>query len=128
MDSITAREYVEALRRQGKKAFLEKDRVFWQESERFALERNPLPCLDVPSPRAIRSLLWRSRSLVATYVMPADGLHPANSWLYLCENRDYNLECLASPARHKARRAMPRVPLRVHRARCPLGTRGTAVL
>jgi len=106
MNPITAQEYVEDLRRQGKKAFLEKDRVFWQESERLALERHPLFCSDVPLPREIRSLLWRSCSLVAAYVMPADDAHPVNSWLYLCENRDYSLECLASPARRKARRAM----------------------
>jgi hypothetical protein len=106
MDPITAQGYVEALRRQGKKAFLEKDCVFWQESERLALERHPLFCPDVPSPRDIRSLLWRSRFLVATYVMPVDDAHPGNSWLYLCENRDYSLENLSSPARRDARRAL----------------------
>ena len=94
------------MRRQGRKAFLEKDGVYWQDSERVALERHPLFCLDLPSPREVRSLLWRSRSLVATYVMPADGAHSANSWLYLCENRDYCLENLASPARRDARRAL----------------------
>ena len=98
MGPITAQEFVEALRRQGRKAYLEQNGVYWQDSERVALERHPLFCLDLPSPREVRSLLWRSRSLVATYVMPADGAHPANSWLYLCENRGYCLENLASPA------------------------------
>ena len=72
MGPISAQQFVEALRRQGRKAFLEKDGVYWQDSERVALERHPLFCLDLPSPREVRSLLWRSRSLVATYVMPAD--------------------------------------------------------
>ena len=106
MDSITAQEYVAILQRRGKRAILEKDRVFWHEYQRFALERLPLFCVDVPSPRTVRSLLWRSRSLVATYVLSADDVHPANALHYLCENRNYSLETLASPARRDARRAL----------------------
>ena len=105
MTAITAREYVEALRRQGKKAFLEKDGVLWQESERFAMERQPDFCLDVPQPREVRSLLRRCRCLVATCIVPADSAHPANAWLYVCEDRGYTLEGLGSPARRNARRA-----------------------
>ena len=104
--SITAQQYVDALRRQGKRAFLAGDRVLWQYSEWAALERQPLFCFDIPSTREIRALLWHTRSVVASYVLPADDAHPGNSWLYLCENRDYRLEDLASAARRDARRAL----------------------
>ena len=104
-DSITAavRGRLAASRPQGIPG---KTQVFWQENERLAVERHPLFWPALPSTRDVRSLLWRSRALVATYVMQADDAHPANALLYLCENRDYNLEDLASPARRNVRRAL----------------------
>ena len=104
-DSTTASEYVEALHKRGVKAFLGEGRAFWIVSERIGLGRCPETCFDAPSPGEMRSLLWRSRCLVATYVLPVDDAHPANALLYLCTQRDYHLDRLSSQARRNARRA-----------------------
>ena len=106
IDSITAREYVEALHKRGVKAFLGEGRIFWIVSERIGLGRNPVSCFDAPSPGELRGLLWRSRCLVADYVLPIDDAHPANALLYICTDRAYKLESLASVARRDARRAL----------------------
>jgi hypothetical protein len=106
IDSTTAREYVEALHKRGVKAFLGEGRAFWLVSERIGLGRYPETCFDAPSPGEMRGLLWRSRCLVANYVLPADATHPANALLYVCADRDYKLEGLTSAARRDARRAL----------------------
>jgi hypothetical protein len=106
IDMTTAREYVEALHKQGIKAFLGQGRVFWLVSERIGLGRYPETCFDVPLPAEMRGLLWRSRCLVANYVRPVDDAHPANALLYVCTDRGYKLEDLSSVARRDARRAL----------------------
>ncbi len=106
MDTVTAQEYVEGQHRLGARAYLEKDRGFWLVSERIGLERYPQTCCDPPSPRDLRALFWRSGCLVASYVLPTDDAHPANSLLYVCQDRGYRLEGLSSPARRDARRAL----------------------
>ncbi len=105
-ESTTAREYVEAWNRHGLKAYLGTGRAFWVASEGVGLARCPENCFDVPSGRETRSLLWRSRCVVASYVRLPDEAHPANAFLYVCASRDYNLERLAPRARRDARRAL----------------------
>ena len=82
------------MHKRGIKAFLGEGRIFWLVSERIGLGRYPETCFDAPSPGDMRSLLWRSRCLVANYVLPADDTHPANALLYMCTDRGYSTECL----------------------------------
>ncbi|MGA2034651.1 MAG: hypothetical protein ABSG68_20580 [Thermoguttaceae bacterium] len=103
---VTMEEYISALRRQGTRATPGCPGTCWQRSETLAMERTPPFCLDVPAKEEIRVLLRRTRSLVASYVRPADAEHPPNAWLYLCQNRDYHLDVLAATARRDARRAL----------------------
>lgn len=106
MESVTSQEYVDGLHRRGARAYLRHGRGFWLVSERLGLERYPQTCFDVPPSDYLRSLFWRSRCLVASYVLPPDEAHAANSLLYVCRDRGYCLERLSSPARRDARRAL----------------------
>ncbi len=99
-------DYVTALRSQGKKAVLGPDRSCWEQNEMFGMQRVPPHCLRVPQPGEVRRLLWKTRSLVASYVLAADDAHPANARLYVCENRDYCVDQLAPPVRRHIRRAL----------------------
>ncbi len=71
-----------------------------------ALTRRPEFHLETPRLEDVRRLLKAAGSPLATYVCKPDADHVNNAWLYVCENRDYHLENLTSPARRDIRRAL----------------------
>src|SRR5262249_34852409 len=68
--------------------------TFWTAYGTRALMRQPAFYSAAPSNEEVRRVLWQARALVATYMLEADGDHPANAWLYVCSDHNYRLEKL----------------------------------
>lgn len=99
-------EYIAAVVDMGATAVPGVNSTYWVTSERYALEREPTLCLDVPSRDEVYDALRRTRSAVATYNRLADASHPQNAWLYLCQDQSYNLNKLESSVRRNIKRAL----------------------
>ena len=83
-------------------------RVVWCRGESGAFERHPVFWLELPSLKEIRRCFWRHRAAVVAYIREPDASHPANAWLYVCEDKGYRLEGLKTQGRRNIRRAMQR--------------------
>lgn len=103
--AATLQEHVQALCAQGQRARFATPRSFWLGTEMRSLALHPEFLFEVPDPAAIRHVLWRTWSPVATYVRPSDAAHPQNAWLYVCQDQGYHLGKLRSQERTNIRRA-----------------------
>ena len=103
--AATVEEHVRALRAQGQWARVAGPRTFWQAAEMRSLALHPEFLLEVPEPAAIRRMLWRVCSPLATYVRPPDASHPQNAWLYVSADQHYHLDKLKRTVRRNIRRA-----------------------
>ena len=79
--------------------------TLWTEYESFAMMRIPDFCLNPPPLSEVKSVLWKGRIAVATYLRQPDLSYPANAWLYVCRDKSYTLENLNVAGRRDARRA-----------------------
>jgi ribosomal protein S18 acetylase RimI-like enzyme len=98
--------YLAALRKSGARVLAGSGGVFWQGIEMRSMERRPEFYLDMPSADELNRVFWKAYSPLATYVCRVDAEHPQNAWLYLCDDQEYRLEKLSSPARRDIRRAI----------------------
>jgi hypothetical protein len=105
---IPVDEHCAALERSGVAVMRGADGVFWLPSERICLERHPIFRIDAPPAAEIRQIFWKKWAAVATFILLPDAEHPANAWLYVCEDKSYSLEKLGAQARRNIRRAMRR--------------------
>ncbi|MEN6457551.1 MAG: hypothetical protein ABFC63_01360 [Thermoguttaceae bacterium] len=103
---ITLAEHLAALKRRSSTFVPGAGATYWTIGEKYSMVREPTYCLDVPSPREVREVLWRCRAVVASYNRPADAMYPPNAWLYVCRNQNYRVEDLESAARRDVRRAL----------------------
>ena len=85
---------------------------YWVRYVGRSLLREPITNLEPPLPGEVRRALWKAWAPVASYCTRADELHPANAWLYLCENQDYCVESLNRQGRRDMRRGLRRFSIR----------------
>ncbi len=105
---IGLEEYLAALDREGVAVTRGSRRTFWQCAELSTIERHPSFCVDVPTASEIRRIFWKKWPAVVTYILAPDDSHPPNAWLYVCEDKSYELEKLGTQARRNVRRALRR--------------------
>ncbi len=108
MFGISTQEYCAALEHGGTKIFPGSRGSFWLRSEWGAFERHPVFGVEVPEAAEINRIFWKNWTLVVSYLLPADSGHPANAWLYVCADKNYELEKLGTQARRNIRRALRR--------------------
>jgi hypothetical protein len=104
-EGVCLEEYRVALARQGVRTLPGSEGTFWRAGTLRSLSRYPDICRQPLAAEEIRRLLRRASAPVATYVREPDEDHPQNAWLYICADREYNLEKLAPNARRDIRRA-----------------------
>jgi hypothetical protein len=68
--------------------------TFWTRDSRVLLVRQPNFHTEPPASGEVREVLWRGRTLCATYLLEPDEHHPANAWHYVCTDHAYALEQL----------------------------------
>jgi hypothetical protein len=56
--------------------------------------------------KEVREVLWRGRTLWATYLLEPDEYHPANAWHYVCTDHAYALEKLPPAMRRNVHRGL----------------------
>jgi hypothetical protein len=105
---ISLDEYCAALEHEGVTVIHGGKRTFWRRAETSTFERYPLFCVDVPSASEVGRMFWKNWSAVVTYIVSPDDSHPPNAWLYVCEDKSYELEKLGTQARRNIRRALRR--------------------
>jgi hypothetical protein len=105
---ISLDDYCAALEREGVTVIGGSRRTFWRNAEIGAVERYPVFRADVPAAEEIRRLFWKHWFGVVTYLLVPDESHPPNAWLYVCEDKSYQLEKLGTQARRNVRRALRR--------------------
>jgi hypothetical protein len=104
--TATMAEYAAALAAEGVTVVPGSSGCYWVGNVCGSLFREPTSCLAPPQPGEVRRALWKARAPVATYILAPSDEHPANAWLYVCENQKYRLEDLGYAARRDIRRAM----------------------
>jgi hypothetical protein len=106
IDSISMDEYAAGLARNGVRTVAGTAGSCWIRHEVGAMLRVPTFCCSLPSARELRRVFWRGRSALAGYLLEPDAQHPANAWLYICQDRAYGLEALPPPVRRSVRRGL----------------------
>jgi hypothetical protein len=103
--AVGLNEYLLAVRQAGGCIFPAGLDGFWMKSELRCLTRRPDHLLEPVPVKQVERLLWRSRLPLASYARHPDSEHPANAWLYLCRDPDYDKEKLDRDERRKIRSA-----------------------
>jgi len=80
--------------------------TYWAGYEFGAMMRIPTFHLTQPTPHELRSVFWRGRVAIASYLLEPDERHAPNAWLYLCTDQSYALDKLAPPVRRNVRRGL----------------------
>jgi hypothetical protein len=99
-------EYASELKKTGRKIIGGEQETLWIRSETMAMIRFPVFELTPPSSEELRRVLWRGPAAVATYLLQPDQSHPATACLYICRDKSYALEKLASAMRRNVRRGL----------------------
>jgi hypothetical protein len=103
---VAMREYAASLAREAVGVLPGSANTWWVRHEGMSLVRRPVPCLDVPPAKEVRSVLWRAGVPVASYVCQPDEQHPQNAWLYVCHKDTYSMSKLGAPVRRHLKRAL----------------------
>jgi hypothetical protein len=80
--------------------------TFWTRDSRMLLVRQPNFHTNPPSSGEVHQMLWRGRTMCATYLLEPDEHHPANAWHYVCTDHDYTLEKLPPEMRRNVHRGL----------------------
>lgn len=98
-------QYAAANAQGGRRVIKGQGDTFWATYESCAMMRIPTFETTPPHPLELRKVFHESWSAMASYLIEPDETHPANAWLYLCEDTSYSLDRLGAGARRDARRA-----------------------
>lgn len=98
-------EYGTALERTGTHNLMGSGESLWVSYEIGAMQRMPTFYCSPPVNGETQRILRSGRVAVASYLLDSDEQHPANTWLYTCHDRSYDIEKLSKPARRDIRRA-----------------------
>ncbi len=98
-------QYAAANAQAGRRIVKGQGDTFWATYESCAMMRIPTFATTPPHPLELRKVFHESWSAMASYLIDPDDTHPANAWLYLCQDKSYSLDKLGTAARRDARRA-----------------------
>src|SRR2546430_8328225 len=90
----TVAAFAADLAKSGERVFPGASGTFWTRYESRAMMRRPTFYVGTPAPHEVQQVLWRTRAVVASYLLEPDERHPANAWLYVCTDPNYALEKL----------------------------------
>ncbi|MGO9125729.1 MAG: hypothetical protein ACLP6G_12685 [Terriglobales bacterium] len=99
-------EYAESLKSSGYRVLDGSGATIWVSHGRFAMQRQPVFALHVPTRDETREVFKRSRVPLLSFVVSPTDQWPANSCLYLCRDREYSLEKLGKGPRYDVRRGL----------------------
>jgi hypothetical protein len=102
----SAADYAVELARNGTRVVLGGSGTLWISHEWSAMVRFPVFTLAPPSRDEVRRVLWRGPAAVASYLIEPNAEHPANAYLYVCEDREYSLDKLSPAVRRNVRRGL----------------------
>jgi hypothetical protein len=111
VNNVTISEYASGLTSLGQRVFAGSDQSWWITQERGAMIRIPLFYTDEPEPEEIRNLFRQTRAFAINYVREVDANHPANAWLYLCQDQSYSIQKLGKNTRKSLRRVVDEVTI-----------------
>jgi hypothetical protein len=103
--AATLAEYASCLAKNGRRVIPGSSGTFWVQYESFSMMRIPEFRVAPVSPGEVERLLRDERMAVAAYLKAPDPSHPANAWVYLCQDQSYRIEKLGVPGRRDARKA-----------------------
>lgn len=103
--ACTVDAYASAVAREGTRILTGFPGTFWIRYESYAMMRIPTFVLTPPLREELQRVLRDGWIAVVTYIVQPDESHPANAWLYVCQNKSYSLENLGVAARRDGRRA-----------------------
>jgi hypothetical protein len=100
----TLADYAAALRERGTPILRSSEGTFWIRYETGAMMRMPTFNVEPLSNDEVQEVLWHGCNAFVTYLLPANELHAANAWLYICSDPAYSPDKLAKHARRDVRR------------------------
>ena len=104
--AATLERYADSLRASGVPVCEGAAGTCWASSVERVVRRLPTFHTDPPNPDEVDRALMLTRGLLATYVVEPSEDHPANAWLYLCDDREYALVRRAPAMQRNVRRAL----------------------
>ncbi len=109
----TLKNFAYDLQKQGKTAHLtDCDNQIWIPWSRFELTRMPMTNTSTPNPKELKALLKKPGIHILTYLIEPTESYPANCFLYLCRNQEYDLYCLSKNGRKAIKRGFRNVSIR----------------
>jgi hypothetical protein len=109
---MNIKDYGEQLRACGSKAVAGSENTLWVKHARFAMQRQPVFALHVPSKEEIADVFRRSHAALLSFATKPSEEWVANSRLYLCTDPEYSIEKLAKGPRHDVRRGLSEFEIR----------------
>lgn len=98
-------DYGAALKKGGTGVLRGTPGTIWARYETAAMVRVPIFHTAPVSQLDARQVLRQGRAGVISFLLEPDEHHPPNAWLYVCRDRSYALDKLASEVRRHVRRA-----------------------
>jgi hypothetical protein len=110
-NSVSIDVYAAGLSRLGTQVCKGAAETYWVRYEFAAMVRIPTFAFAPVAKDEARRILWRSPVVLLGYMIEPDEQHPANVWLYLCEDPAYDLQKLQPPVRRNIRRGLAELRL-----------------
>lgn len=104
--SVSLGQYAAELARHGIPVLPGTGKTLWVRHDAGAMMRVPRFHLGPLASVEALEVPWRGRVAAASYLVPTDNLHPANSYVYVCTDRDYALDKLPVAMRRNVRRGL----------------------
>jgi len=101
---LSISEYASELARKGTRNLPGSSGTFWIGYETSAMVRMPTFHLAPPAPGEVRQVIQQGAVAVVSYLQEPDQHHPANAWLYVCNDQSYALDRLAPAMRRNVNR------------------------
>lgn len=105
-NSVSIDAYAAGLSRLGIQVCKGTEETYWVRYEFAAMVRIPTFAFAPVAKEEARQVLWRGPAVLLGYMIEPDEQHPANAWLYLCEDPAYDLQKLQPPVRRNIRRGL----------------------
>lgn len=88
------------------------DGSYWLQSEIGTLMRFPIFDVHPPTSDELKGLYWRRFAPLVTYLLEPTPAHPADAFVYVCTNRDYNVKALDHGVQGNVKRGLREFQIR----------------